>query len=106
MTSAVQPARLLVAVAVLALTGCSAGEVTVDATVLDTGSGPVLCRDLILQSSPPQCEGSALRGWDWDAVEGATTVDETTWGEYAVTGTWDGGTFVVSGPPEENGGNP
>ncbi|QHC67957.1 hypothetical protein GSU68_16215 [Rathayibacter sp. VKM Ac-2759] len=81
-------------------------EVTLDATVLDTGSGPILCRGLILQSRPPQCDGSALRGWSWDAVEGASTVDDTTWGEYALTGAWDGDTFVVTRPPAESGATP
>jgi hypothetical protein len=46
----------------------------------------------VAESYPPQCSGPEIAGWDWDAVE-AASAQGTTWGVYAVEGTWDGKTF-------------
>jgi len=69
-----------------------------DAFVLDDpGREPVLCLGGVAESLPPQCEGIALAGWDWDAVDGEDAASGSTWGTFHVTGTYDGTTFTVSG---------
>lgn len=69
-----------------------------DAFVLDDPDHePVLCLGGIADSLPPQCEGIALAGWDWDAVEGEESASGSTWGAFHVTGTYDGATFTVGG---------
>ncbi len=78
------------------------GPVTGQGTVVEgPGGPPELCLGPVRESSPPQCEGVPLTGWDWDASgvqeqsgEGAAT---TRWGTYAVTGTFDGRTLTVTG---------
>lgn len=74
----------------------SSGLVTVVATVLQEGDvPPELCLGGVAESYPPQCGGPEITGWDWDAVE-AASAQETTWGTYAVEGTWDGETFHLT----------
>lgn len=73
--------------------------------VLQEGDGPAeLCLGGVAASMPPQCGGPEIAGWDWSAVESESAQD-TTWGEYAVEGTWDGETFhliEVAAPPAES----
>lgn len=38
-------------------------------------------------------------GWDWDTVDGDTTVAGTTWGDYVVEGTFDGTRLTLTSPP-------
>jgi hypothetical protein len=67
-------------------------------TVLDDGEqGPQLC-GAVMESYPPQCGGPDVAGWDWDAVahEDAQGV---RWGDYLVTGTFDGETFTLTEDP-------
>lgn len=85
------------------------GEVTTHgvATVLDDGGGPELCLGGVAESWPPQCDGPPLVGWDWeqqrqvpappgtDATGGYTAASGVRWGEYALTGQWDGTSFTV-----------
>ena len=66
--------------------------------MLDSGAGPELCAGGIETSLPPQCGGPAIVGWDWSTVEGETTVQTTTWGEYHLVGTYDGRTFTLTEP--------
>ena len=62
-------------------------------TVMDTGS-PELCLGAVAESWPPQCGGPALAGWDWTEHEGMYQKSGTTrWGQFVVTGRWDGSTF-------------
>lgn len=71
--------------------------------VLETqADGPQLCLGVVLESLPPQCDGLPLERWDWAKVEGEETSGGTTWGDFHVTGTYDGTTFAVSdvGPPK------
>jgi hypothetical protein len=69
-------------------------------TVLDDGDGPELCLGPIMSSLPPQCGGPRLAGWDWSTVESAHRAGvRWTVPEYVVTGTFDGTTFAVTGPP-------
>ena len=92
----------------LLLVGCATEpDVATPQEVLHTGSGtvlespqhgPELCSD-VAQSLPPQCSGVPLSGWDWAAAEGAESRNGTTWGEYAVTGRWDGVTLTLTQPP-------
>ncbi|GAB3779296.1 hypothetical protein GCM10027601_05380 [Nocardioides ungokensis] len=75
------------------------GEVTTRnlATVMDTGR-PELCLGPVAESYPPQCHGIPLEGWDWSARHGTyDTSGDVRWGQYAVTGTFDGTTMTVTG---------
>lgn len=64
---------------------------TYAATVLDDGDGAELCLGGVADSLPPQCGGPTLLGWDWSDHDGDyEDVSGTTWGEFAVTGTFDG----------------
>lgn len=67
-------------------------------TVLDDGSGPALCLGPIAESFPPQCGGPPLVDWDWKAQLPDTyqQASGVTWGEYAVTGRWDGESLTVT----------
>ncbi len=67
------------------------------ATVLESlQHGPQLCYT-VLDSLPPQCEGTDIAGWDWSAVE-HEAANGTRWGEYTVVGTYDGDTFTLTKP--------
>ena len=71
-------------------------------TVLEAeGAGPVLCLGAIADSLPPQCGGIPIEGWDWDAVSGQELAARATWGNYTVTGLYDGETFTLieAAPP-------
>lgn len=104
---------------VAALTGCAPAEepggvpaasedvlpqpVTTDeligqGTVLQRGKDPaIFCLGGVAESYPPSCDGPQLFGWDWASVEQAETANDTTWGTYAVQGTWDGVAFTRTG---------
>ncbi len=67
------------------------------ATVMDTGR-PELCLGPVAESYPPQCGGPPITGWRWADHEG--TFDQqgdVRWGEYVVTGTFDGQGFTATG---------
>jgi hypothetical protein len=69
-------------------------------TVLESEAhGPELCLGGVATSLPPQCSGIPLVGWDWDKVEGEQKAQKTTWGEYQVTGTYDGKVLTPTEPP-------
>lgn len=77
----------------------AAGEVTTryPVTVIDDGDGAELCLSGVDESLPPQCGGPLLLGWDWSELEG--DFDEqsgTRWGDFVVTGTFDGASVTVS----------
>lgn len=57
--------------------------------------GPMLCLGAIAESLPPQCGDVPITNWSWDAVEGERRRAGTTWGMYAVVGTFDGTSFTV-----------
>jgi len=59
--------------------------------------GPQLCR-VVAESYPPQCGGPELVGWDWAEVDGEESANGTTWGNYEVTGTWDGERLTLTDP--------
>lgn len=61
--------------------------------------GPQLCLGGVADSYPPQCGGPDVVGWDWDEVDGEEAESGTTWGEYAVVGTWDGERLTLTEPP-------
>lgn len=70
------------------------------ATVLQApGRGAELCLGGIATSLPPQCGGPPITNWDWTAVDGEQSAQGVTWGEYLVTGTFDGMRFTVARPP-------
>jgi hypothetical protein len=72
------------------------------ATVLESPDhGPQLCLGGVAESYPPQCGGTDVVGWDWDAVEGAESASGTTWGTWEVVGTFDGERFTLTQPPGE-----
>ncbi|WP_210438734.1 hypothetical protein [Nocardioides xinjiangensis] len=64
-------------------------------TVLDSGEGPELCLGPVAESLPPQCGGPAVADFEWGDV-GSEQASGVTWGQYALTGTFDGTTFTVS----------
>jgi hypothetical protein len=71
-------------------------------TVLENEEhGPQLCGSM-LESLPPQCGGPDVVGWDWADVDDEESVNGVTWGNYQVTGTWDGESLTLTepaGPP-------
>ncbi len=75
------------------------GELVGVGTVLDRGTGPQLCLGGVAESYPPQCAGPPLLGWDWTTAPARQSANGVTWGEYAVTGTWDGTAFTLTRPP-------
>lgn len=74
-------------------------EATGHGLVIDDGSGPRICHGMIMESYPPQCEGPAIIGWGWEAVDGEESVVGVTWGEYRIHGIWDGEVFTLDRPP-------
>ncbi|MFC7492855.1 MULTISPECIES: hypothetical protein [unclassified Nocardioides] len=67
------------------------------ATVMDTGT-PELCLGPVAESYPPQCGGPELVGWSWQDQNGVfERQGDTRWGQFHVTGTWDGERLTVSG---------
>lgn len=79
--------------------GLPGGDVIAQGTVLDDGDGAELCLGAVAESAPPQCAGIPLVGWTWDGLDGAETMSGTTWGSYAVQGTYDGDSFSVTEQP-------
>lgn len=65
-------------------------------TVRDDGSGPQLCLGPIMESYPPQCTGLPLAGWDWSERQGFEEQGTIRWGDYAVSGHWDGSVLTVT----------
>ena len=61
--------------------------------------GPEFCLGVLLQSYPPQGGGPAAVNWDWSAVSGCQSLGGTTWGDYTLTGIYDGDTFTMTRPP-------
>lgn len=79
------------------------GEVgTVGAvTVLEGNDGPMLCLGGVAESMPPQCDGVPLSGWDWSGTEGWQRRGGVRWGDYVVSGRFDGDRLdVTSAQPE------
>jgi hypothetical protein len=97
------------AVLLMSVVGGSAQDPAADAvrytgtgTVLsDQNHGPEFCR-MVMTSYPPQCDGIGLDGWDWKAVT-SEAADHTRWGEYRVTGTWNGTRLTLSERPQTPG---
>lgn len=75
------------------------GEVLGQGMVLDDGSAATLCLGAVAESAPPQCSGIPLIGWSWEGLADATTTSGSTWGTYAVWGTYDGDAFTVTRTP-------
>lgn len=75
------------------------GEVLGQGMVLDDGTTATLCLGAVAESAPPQCSGIPLSGWSWEGLMDATTTSGTTWGSYAVWGTFDGDTVTVTRTP-------
>lgn len=72
---------------------------TATGTVLENEShGPEFC-SYVQSSLPPQCSGTALVGWDWNAVRHESR-NGVKWGEYTVVGTWDGTRLTLTEPPK------
>lgn len=111
--------RLLLACTLLALatTGCgsqtgvgadrgsrptqvppAAGPVTTarTTTVLEAADGPQLCLGGVAESYPPQCSGIPLVGWEWAGVGAHERARGVRWGDFAVTGEFDGDRLVVT----------
>ncbi len=65
-------------------------------TVLDAGEGAQLCLGGVAESFPPQCSGLPMTGWDWAEHREHDEAGGVRWGEFALTGTFDGTTFAVT----------
>lgn len=63
------------------------------------GEPPGLCLGAVPAVYPPRPGGIPLRGWDWDAVTGWTSDRGIVWGDYVVTGRWDGTELTLTRPP-------
>lgn len=68
-------------------------------TVMDVGGDAELCLGAVAESYPPQCSGIPVTNWTWEGIDGAESSGDTTWGAYAVQGTYDGEQFTVTQPP-------
>lgn len=79
-------AALVVACALLV--GCAPANRTGVFTILDDGSGPQLCEE-VMESYPPQCNGTPVVEWDWDAWP-HEEAQGVRWGEYSLTVTPEG----------------
>lgn len=75
------------------------GEVVAQGTVMDVGGDVELCLGAVAESYPPQCGGVPIANWTWDGIDGSESSGDTTWGAYAVQGTYDGEEFAVTQPP-------
>lgn len=75
------------------------GEVVAQGTVMDVDGDVQLCLGAVAESYPPQCGGVPIVDWTWEGVDGSETSGSTTWGAYAVQGTYDGEEFTVTQPP-------
>lgn len=77
------------------------GEVLAIATVLEQDDGAILCVGPVAESAPPQCDGPALLGWDWDAFEHQETGDVRWVQGVAITGVYeaDADSFTQTGEP-------
>ncbi len=56
----------------------------------------------VRDSAPPICSGPTVAEWSWEPGPNAITWDaaaDTTWGEYLLTGTYEGGVFTLTEPP-------
>jgi hypothetical protein len=75
-----------------------AGPYQAIGTVLSTADhGPELCLGAIADSLPPGCAGVPIVGWTWPAGT-SQSANGTQWGEYFVTGTFDGTSFTLTAP--------
>lgn len=73
---------------------------TVTTMVLESPDhGPQLCLGGVLESYPPQCGGPDVVGFDWADVDDEESARGTTWGNYALTGTWDDDALTLTEPP-------
>lgn len=69
-------------------------------TVLEIdGEDPVFCLGPVMESYPPQCDGPAIVGWDWEGIDIKESSNGVTWGTFAVVGEWDGAVFTVKETP-------
>lgn len=75
------------------------GRVIAVATVIDTAGDVRLCGATIMDSLPPQCHGIPIDGWSWEGLEGNESSGGSTWGAYAVYGTYDGKRLTVTDEP-------
>jgi hypothetical protein len=77
----------------------AAGTVTskVPVTILDDGGGAELCLGGVMDSYPPQCGGPRLTDWTWADHRGDfEEANGVQWGEFVVTGTFDGKAFTLT----------
>jgi len=63
--------------------------------VMDKAGSPEVCLGSVAESWPPQCSGPALAGWDWAEHPEHEEQGSSTWGSFAITGSWDGATLTA-----------
>lgn len=73
-------------------------ELSVTSFVLDdnTVRGPIMCIAGRLQSAPPKCGGPGIAGLDWADVDDVTELAGQRYGDFSLTGTWDGDKQVLT----------
>lgn len=72
-------------------------DVVGQGTVIQVGDAPPeLCLGAVAESYPPQCSGVPLLEWDWTLYAGSESAAGTTWGTYAVFGSWDTENLTVN----------
>ncbi len=75
------------------------GRVLGVGTVIEAGGDAQLCLGIVMESYPPQCAGVPVDGWGWAGLDGSESSGDTTWGAYAVYGTYDGQRITVTDAP-------
>jgi len=74
------------------------GRFRASGTILESDThGPVLILGPVMLSLPPRGYGPELVGWSWDTVPHEDMYG-ARWGEYTVTGYFDGERFTLSEP--------
>ncbi len=77
------------------------GRFHVAAVVLENADhGPQLCSS-VADSYPPQCGGPDIAGWTWAGLN-KVSANGVTWGNYLLTGKFDGKTFTLTEAPKAN----
>lgn len=70
------------------------GPVRAVTTVVDAGDGTVMCLVAAGWSVPPQCDGPKVSGWAWEDYPDHESASGARWGEFVLTGEWDGTSFA------------
>jgi hypothetical protein len=100
--AATPSAKASVEASVKASVKASPQRYEIRATVMENAlHGPQLCYrpELFVGGRPRVCGGPDIVGWDWSKVKSQTEKKQRTrFGDYLLTGTWDGTRFSLTEP--------